>query len=844
MVEMWRARRRPQIGLYRSELLSEGPTSAAMLERRSYKAPRRRQLGGLMSHSNARWLYVVLAVFTALLPLRASLAQELEEIVVTARKQNESLQEAPVAVTAFTAETIESLGLANINDIARFSPGVTFQAAFGRGTERPVIRGASSIIASVNPTAESGAAYFVDGIYYAGAISGFDIREVERVEVIKGPQSALYGRNTYSGAINFITKGPAEEFDASFLLAGGQHDEYRASASVSGPLVGEVLSGRVSARYYEYGGEYRNTVTGDYVGDEKSTTFSGVLYFSPHDDLDVRLRASYQEDDDGALPLFMIGADANNCYPGLRSPRFYGFGSNENQYFCGVVPPRNFVSLNSGPSSDGVLPDGTAYDGTLNKLSFATLAVDWDMFGSGYRLVSQTGLSRALGKFGSDSDFRGTIFVNAAAMAPNNAWFANTNFDDTDDVSQELRVESPADKRVRWMVGGYYFKRDAIRYTLQIGRADRDVFNRDVQTVNTSVFGLIGADIIPDRLSVTVEGRWMDENKSRFEANIYEEGEYDGFTPRVTLDYKFSPDMMVYGIYSEGLKPGGLNGAAGRAAGIATFEQESSKNYEIGFKSTWLGGKLTANIAAYFVDAQDVQLGTSVANTTGNAAQAVTTNQGAAETKGIEFELQARPIKGLSLGLIAAHVEPEFTQGCDADLYVLRSGGFVLPLPARRTAADLALCDISGLPLPLTAENQFAANVAWSAPLGAREISYFVNADATYESSKSGQIYDADQTGSATLFGMQLGLRADNWKVTLYGRNLFDEDSVVANTRFFDISRGSIPFNNPLGGTPNATRPPATVGGRAVDNVTSGPWSNFTTLRRGRSVGLELQYEF
>ncbi|MYF01322.1 MAG: TonB-dependent receptor plug domain-containing protein, partial [Gammaproteobacteria bacterium] len=151
-----------------------------------------------------------------------ALAQEslVEEITVTARKVEESLNDTPVSVSAFTTASIEQLDINSVTDIARFTPGLSFSSAFGRSTERPVIRGQGNILARVQFGVESGVAYFVDGMYYAGDIQSLDMSNLERVEVIKGPQSALYGRNTYSGAINFVTRRPGQDFSGRARVRG------------------------------------------------------------------------------------------------------------------------------------------------------------------------------------------------------------------------------------------------------------------------------------------------------------------------------------------------------------------------------------------------------------------------------------------------------------------------------------------------------------------------------------------------------------------------------------------------------------------------------------------------
>ena len=149
----------------------------------------------------------------------ASAGPTLEEIVVTARKREESLQDIPVSVTAISSAEIANRQVNSLDDLAKFAPGLVFSKSFGRSNERPVMRGLASVLAGTNATVETGVAYFVDGVYYPGDIQTLDMAEVARVEVIRGPQSALYGRNTYSGAINFIMKKPTDALSGGANMA-------------------------------------------------------------------------------------------------------------------------------------------------------------------------------------------------------------------------------------------------------------------------------------------------------------------------------------------------------------------------------------------------------------------------------------------------------------------------------------------------------------------------------------------------------------------------------------------------------------------------------------------------
>jgi outer membrane receptor protein involved in Fe transport len=482
----------------------------------------------------------------------------IQDIVVTARKIEERLQDAPVAVSVVGAETINQLGLNSLDDFAKQTTGLSFSQAFGRSTDRPVIRGQSNVLAGVQAGVETGAAFFIDGVYYQGDIQGFDPQAIERVEVIKGPQSALYGRNTYAGAINYVTKDPSSRFTISGRVRGAEHDEYEAAASISGPLLGDAIGFRAGGRYFTYGGEYTNQLTGKKVGDEETKSAYLTLLIKPTSDIRIRPRIYWQKDDDGPLAIFLQGAVANNCRPGFRSPAFrarssalpfapatLGTSTNNNQYYCGAIRPQpNNVRLNTdplpitipafpGPPPAFATPaisgtfDGTAFDGVENEQVNFTNVMDWDIGGSGWVVASLTGWRRNTNYFGTDSDHSDAFaFFNTnpaiGGSTPNplvsEPAFANTNRDKQRDFSQELRISSPADQPIRGTVGVYYFKQKFQSTDITFGSGKEGLpLGTDLSQYSTienkAVFGLLSWDII-DRLTLTAEVRYAEETRT------------------------------------------------------------------------------------------------------------------------------------------------------------------------------------------------------------------------------------------------------------------------------------------------------------------------------------------
>ena len=857
-----------------------------------------------------------LAVASALGQVSTSAsAQALEEIIVTARKTEETLQDAPVAVSAFTAKAIEEQGLTTIDDIAKYTPGLSFSQAFGRTTDRPVIRGQSNVLAGVQFGVESGAAYFIDGVYFPGDLQGIDINSVERLEVIKGPQSALYGRNTYAGAINFISRPPSEDLEATVKAAVADFGEQDYSFSLGSSFMNDRFGARIYARAYDYDGKYKNTLTGMKVGSESTDSVGLSLSFKPIDDLAILANGFYRKDEDGPLALFLQGASANNCKPGYRS-QFYRDppgaatrGTNPNQYYCGAIAP-GVVALNTDPIAATGGRDGTAFDGVETEEYFGTLRLDWDIGGSGWVVTSLSGYRDYENLFGTDSDHSDAFvltpnfnpeinnFATPAIGAPNEKepLFANTNRNDIRSTSTELRLATPQDQRVRVLVGYYYYDFEDDGSDLTFASPRNGIADYTETVKDEAFFGLVSFDVT-DRVTITGEVRYAEETKERQEycstaastgdynpwtntctnvgftvpptsPNYYsrplgtvqykEEAKFDSTTPRLTVDWQLTDAAMVYAVYAQGAKPGGLNGIAGQAIGKPEYQQEESDNYEIGAKLAMFENRVRLNTALYYTQATDVQFTQSVPSPTGQGAvTSIATNQGEGEILGLELELQAAITEALTLAAGYAYTDTEITKGCDDFQYTLVTGGLIYD-PAQGTVPE---CDISGKHYPLGSEQNASLSFNYDAPVSWGEgLSLISNFGVTYEGSKYIQVHNLAETGEATLVNLRVGVRSDNgWSVVAFGRNLTDVDTIPMATRWFDLRTGSANNSVPPGAPCNpaislvpcdapATSPtgyPVTgAPGRAGGADVGSPRAFFGALRRGRTFGLEFRYDF
>jgi len=842
-----------------------------------------------------RVMLLAATVFTPSLAMAQDAPAEeegaIKDIVVTARKTAETLSDAPVAVSVVTSEKINELGLTSIDDFAKQSTGISFSQAFGRSTDRPVIRGQSNVLAGVQAGVETGAAYFVDGVYYQGDIQGFDPQSIERVEVIKGPQSALYGRNTYAGAINYITKDPSKDLTVSARGRVAEHDEYEISGSVSGQIVPDVFGFRAGGRFYKYGGEYTNQLTGKKVGNEKTTSAYLTLQVEPSSDIKWRTRVNWQHDEDGPLAIFLQGASDNNCKPGFRSPRYRTASpfvplapavlssTNTNQFFCGTIQPQpNNVRLNTDPlliSPSFGTRDGTAFDGIENKQVLVTSVLDWDLGGSGWTVHALGGWRKNYNYFGTDSDhsdafayFGGTL----ASTLNTEPAFANSNRDVQKDVSAELRLSSPQDKPVRAMIGGFYYKQNfqTTDITFASGKGGLALgtdLSQYATVENKAIFGLVEWDIT-DALSVTAELRHAKETKTLIDrstaTSIFCAGEsgrastfgftgtcrgagsFSGTDPRITVNYTTPGGTLIYAVFATGRKPGGFNGTAGVTAEtqypgtqFVNYLPEKSKGGELGVKFDALDRRLRVNITGFYNELTDYQLTTSIPNPAGTGAvTSIVSNAGKAQTKGLELEITAAPADNLLINLGLSYVDAKFTSGCDADEFILNSGGLRPNFDTRNpTPAGLALCDISGRKLPLGSPIIVNGSVSWSKELNSNGLEFFANSNFSYEDAKYIQVDNLAKTGDAFLLNARLGIKTERFSIAVFGRNLTDEDSIPLATRWFDLRYGAGTTGLP---------PAASVSfdGRPAQIETGTPRAFFATLRRGRTFGVEASVNF
>ena len=497
----------------------------------------------------------------------------LDDIVITGRKRDERLLEAPLSIAAYTDEKLESLNLTNLTDISRITPGFKFdQSAFSNGFRLlSQIRFRGMVSLSPRPNNQVGA-IFVDGSYVSAGSSSLTTDDVERIEVIKGPQNAYFGRNTFGGAVNFITRTPREELRVTGKAEYATYGSYDLGASVEGGLLPDLLTARLMFNAQRVGGQY-DSGDGQKVGTQTTKSVSGTLYFTPGDRLKMRVRGSYTRNADyGNLLINYSGLDAS-CRVG-NVP-----------YYCGAIPhlgdtyttydgrqvkvtqagfhqdmslvppalvaagrPTALTDLLSGKT--GRFSNISFYDdvpqidhfGSASEAVRLTAIADYDI-GGGYTVTASAGYGRfAANSLRDDDNALGYLSRRtpptaaspqcAATLSPaayqqcllNNTTFLIVPFL-ARDVTAEVRLTSPVDSRLRVMIGFSYFKQwldgnisgsgqSLIAGTGLVTPGVLSNNDRD-RTFALGVFGSVSYDIF-DTLTIDLEGRLQRDAARQF----------------------------------------------------------------------------------------------------------------------------------------------------------------------------------------------------------------------------------------------------------------------------------------------------------------------------------------
>ena len=667
------------------------------------------------------------------------------DIVVTARKQAESLQDVPMSISAISGENLESAGYSELNDVARLSGNVFFEAA-DRSKPQIYIRGVGT--RSYDAGSDSSVGIFVDGVYLGrfGAMD-MDLMEVERVELLRGPQGSLYGRNTIGGAISVVTRDPSSTLTGKISGELGTSDIggdglYSLGASVSGPLAGENIRGSLSAARRYRKGYQPVSIANIRGGSEDAWSGRGKLMFNLGD-ATLRLSADYSHIDGPPLVLApnQLGGAADN--PGPVTPGF-------------VTPaePADPYHLSSDTPGQGIVKK--TYGGS------AQLNVPFGAF----ELTSITALRKL--KLNELDDLDGTTLPFQVYLAD----------EDGKQYSQELRVNYKTDT-LNVLVGAYYSKEDVTRTeTINFGPAAllsalvspaplKWDFGLNLESKSSALFGQIQWEPV-EKLSLTLGGRFSwDEKNVVFDTRSTVPGfiisnfttpisrKWNSFDPSVSLSYKFNDDVMGYVSYTSGFKSGAFQFiAVSPVVAQQVANPESVDSYEAGLRTTLLDRHLRLNAAVFSMNYRDLQQLRVIQFAPGVTA-ILTANAANSRIKGFEMEGRAVFNSNWSLDFSYGYLDARFKN------YVFNP---TLDFSGNR----MQRAPKSTLSLGLNFETETGLGDL-STRLGyAYRSSVFFEADNNVVDPQSSE-------GALGLWDASINLKNENWTIGIWGRNLTDE---------------------------------------------------------------------
>lgn len=672
---------------------------------------------------------------SALLSLGAAaplLAQQtdfsIEEVVVTAQKRSESVQSVPISITALEAVFIEDAGVTNITDIIPYTPGLS-GSTVGGGTPLWAIRGIATT--SFASGSENSIGIFIDEAYIGrNTIAVGSFFDVERVEIVKGPQGTLFGRNASAGAINIITNKPAARNSLHLKVGAGNEGQQRYEV-VGNAALNDTFALRLAALSNEHDGIQTNLFTGSDVNDRDELAARLSARYTPSDDFEALFSAQHFE------------------FEGLtyRGP---------NSALEGVEFPSSFTnSIDDIPERI----DAQGYD----------LRLTWAL-SDGITLTSISDYRDWSYEFAQDIDGVGFLTINFLQPDVN----AETK-------SQEFRL-SGSRGAVDWFIGASYFQEDISEIQVldvtadtlvQLGflppgalppdlvLSDRIAAVGDFSAV--AVYGDIAWNV-NDRFKITAGARWTEDDKDWTTSTVADlellapntfgplrgSERWTKVTPRLAVDYQVNPDVLIYANVGKGYKAGGFNSTTDGLA-VQGFDPETNTAYEAGVKSTLADGRLRVNAAYYVSDYEDLQVQTI------KGGLVFTANAADVDIDGLELDLVLLPpVKGLEIGANANFMNAEFKD------------------------AIITGVDVSGQKVSFAPDTTYSIYGRYEVPVGkAGDLSFF--AAYNYQSKIKFDVLTALNEDSYGLWNGRIRFtsRNEKWSASLIGENIGDKAYAV-----------------------------------------------------------------
>lgn len=760
---------------------------------------------------NALLLTVSMASAIAALTASPALAQTAPDqsvsgagdIVVTARKRSEDVLKTPVAVSVVTSEDIARKGITSLSDLATNTPGVTINnnssGRADRSFQQIIIRGftPSTSLATTVST-------FIDGAPVSSPTALTTISDPARIETLKGPQSAYFGRNTFAGAVNVVNKEPTGKWGGELLAMGGNRNSYRLHVALEGPIIGDALTFRVAADKFAKDGSYTNNYTGGTLGNQSSKSVNALIVAKPFHDLTIKLFGIYSEDHDGPAAQGLIGAygvtdaatgktvvaNQSNCtLNGLTSGTPGAGTAAKYQYICGVAPGlssvapssnsaltqnvKDFLAKSTGRIFSGA--NGVQGYGLLRRYHHMHAAVDYQLGDTGITLSSITAFNGEGYSTLVDLDNYGSASFDYPFLIERR----------NNDFSQEVRATLDKGGPFKATVGGSYLNNwvqsDLGGSFLPLANVNATSAGETKSRTKGAFFALSYKFF--DRLTLNGEGRYQVDTLYAFNDpyghSLLTQATYKNFLPRAIAQFDLDRRTMIYASWAKGVNPGQFNTsfltspaatvAAAQAAGInVAVRPEKVTNYEIGIKGKLLDGKLRYALDGYYAQWRDQinSIALALVDPVTGTPQLVqgTANTGNVNMKGIEFDSTYTVSSLITLNAAAA------LNGSD-----IRS--YASPTISKLTG----IFDYSGKEMPnvskwsATAGIQFGGRVA-----GSGNATWFARADYAFKSGVWSNAANIVRTPAYNNVNLRLGTTIDHLSLDVFVNNVFNDNAYTS----------------------------------------------------------------
>jgi iron complex outermembrane receptor protein len=539
-------------------------------------------------------------------------SQVIEEIVVSARYRDENLSDIPDSITAFTSADIERHRIERVNRVAALTPNLRFSDDQEVGVSTLVIRG----VRQNRGTGQPPVSFRIDGVSSTNnLLTTQELFDIESVEVLRGPQGALYGRNAIGGAILIATKQPSEDPEYGLRVSAAEGDDYTLAGSASGPVGDDNILYRASFRVQDRKGQLENTYLDNQLVDFKeSQAFRGRLIFKPTDRLSIDVRGQYLAQEAGS-GYFMPGSEGFLPLPPPSPPLFFGNPT--------YVIQSNRIGVSFVDSSE--VSAKIDYD-----LGWATLT----------SISSYTDVDS-----GNDQDLDQTLVeaINIVVI------------DESQTFAQDFRLVSESSGRLRWVAGLQYFSQDRFRSlaTTFLGTPVPPAA-QDLKLEDLAAFGNISYDL-SNSTELTLAFRYDEETPEDLTQG--RSTTFSEFQPKASLAHRFNEQLLGYVTVGKGFRAGGFNNLAPGSNFQPGFDKESLVSYELGMKGHAYNGKLRGSMSLFLIDYSDQQF--FLFDQTGTQANI---NVGKSEITGGELEISAKPMDNLQIDVGVGFTDSEIKE--------------------------------------------------------------------------------------------------------------------------------------------------------------------------------------